>query len=79
LLGAHPDACLVDVREDYEYAASAPRAGGRQVQSVPLSRLTEHAATGCAADTLVFICRSGNRSLKAAQCCAAWAISKPTA
>jgi rhodanese-related sulfurtransferase len=35
---------------------------------VPLSRLAEHAATGCAADTpLVFFCRSGNRSMKAAQ------------
>ncbi|WP_374359435.1 aminotransferase class V-fold PLP-dependent enzyme [Pseudoduganella danionis] len=71
LLGAHPDALLIDVREDYEYAASAtvlPVAG--KVQSVPLSRLTEHAADWLTAadSTLVFICRSGNRSLKAAQC-----------
>lgn len=71
LLGKHPDARLIDVREDYEYAASAtvlPVAG--KVQSVPLSRLTEHASDWLATpeSTLVFICRSGNRSLKAAQC-----------
>jgi len=71
LLGACPDAQLIDVREDYEYAASAnglPLAG--KVQSVPLSRLTEHASSWLAApdSALVFICRSGNRSLKAAQC-----------
>ncbi|MYM41566.1 aminotransferase class V-fold PLP-dependent enzyme [Duganella qianjiadongensis] len=71
LLGSHPAVELIDVREDFEYAASANLlAVAGKVQSVPLSRLTEHASSWLAApdSTLVFICRSGNRSLKAAQC-----------
>jgi cysteine desulfurase len=71
LLQAHPDAHLIDVREDYEFAASARLLPlGAPLHSVPLSRLTEHAAQwlGAPQAPLVFVCRSGNRSLKAAQC-----------
>ncbi|MDR7048131.1 cysteine sulfinate desulfinase/cysteine desulfurase-like protein/rhodanese-related sulfurtransferase [Duganella sp. 3397] len=71
-LQAHPDAMLVDVREPYEFAATiAATAGARAAQSVPLSRLVEHASLWLRGGThqpLVFVCRSGNRSMKAAQC-----------
>jgi cysteine sulfinate desulfinase/cysteine desulfurase-like protein/rhodanese-related sulfurtransferase len=69
-LQTHPDACLVDVREPYEFAATvAPSLAGRAAVSVPLSRLAEHASVWLRAGRtpLVFFCRSGNRSLKAAQ------------
>jgi cysteine sulfinate desulfinase/cysteine desulfurase-like protein/rhodanese-related sulfurtransferase len=69
---AHPDAMVVDVREPYEFAATiVPAPGGRAAQSVPLSRLVEHASVWLHGDSrqpLVFVCRSGNRSMKAAQC-----------
>ena len=75
LLQAHPDAQLIDVREPYEFAAAiAPGPAGRSAVSVPLSRLAEHASTWLRdaphgqPTPLVFFCRSGNRSLKAAQC-----------
>jgi len=69
LLQAYPQAVLVDVRESYEQAACIP--GGRAAESVPLSRLA--AFVPCWLDAvdqppLVFFCRSGNRSAKAAQC-----------
>ncbi|KQQ47713.1 cysteine desulfurase [Duganella sp. Leaf126] len=76
-LDSHPDAVLIDVREPYEFAATVPPAlagvatGNRAVQSVPLSRLVEHASLWLRGNThqpLVFVCRSGNRSMKAAQC-----------
>jgi cysteine sulfinate desulfinase/cysteine desulfurase-like protein/rhodanese-related sulfurtransferase len=70
-LQAHPDARLVDVREQYEFAATiAPGPAGRVALSVPLSRLAEHASEWLRAEQtpLVFFCRSGNRSMKAAQC-----------
>jgi rhodanese-related sulfurtransferase len=70
-LQAHPHAMLIDVREPYEFAAgaSAPGAAGSVVRSVPLSRLAEHASDWLRGEPapLVFFCRSGNRSLKAAQ------------
>jgi cysteine sulfinate desulfinase/cysteine desulfurase-like protein/rhodanese-related sulfurtransferase len=70
-LHAHPDAMLIDVREPYEFAAGAiaPGAAGSVVRSVPLSRLAEHASEWLRGEPapLVFFCRSGNRSLKAAQ------------
>ncbi|WP_374586519.1 aminotransferase class V-fold PLP-dependent enzyme [Pseudoduganella sp.] len=69
LLEAHPQAVLVDVREAYEQAACIP--GGRAAQSVPLSRLAAFVPAWLgAADQppLVFFCRSGNRSAKAAHC-----------
>jgi len=69
LLEAHPHAVLVDVREAYEQAACIP--GGRSAASVPLSRLAAF-VPGWLESTeqapLVFFCRSGNRSAKAAQC-----------
>jgi cysteine sulfinate desulfinase/cysteine desulfurase-like protein/rhodanese-related sulfurtransferase len=70
-LAAHPDACLVDVREPYEFAATiAPLPAGRMALSVPLSRLAEYASAWLGAEQapLVFFCRSGNRSMKAALC-----------
>jgi cysteine sulfinate desulfinase/cysteine desulfurase-like protein/rhodanese-related sulfurtransferase len=70
-LQAHPDARLVDVREPYEFAATlAPAPAGRTALSVPLSRLAEYASEWLHAEPapLVFFCRSGNRSMKAAQC-----------
>ena len=70
-LQAHPDAILVDVREPYEFAAAiAPAPTGRVALSVPLSRLAEYASAWLHAEQapLVFFCRSGNRSMKAAQC-----------
>lgn len=69
LLEQHPQAVLVDVREVYEQAACIP--GGRAAQSVPLSRLAGFVPgwLGSAEQPpLVFFCRSGNRSAKAAQC-----------
>jgi len=68
-LAEHPDALLVDVREACEHAAGAPALEGRAAYSLPLSRLAEHAAwLRDETRPLVFFCRSGNRSLKAAQC-----------
>ncbi len=69
LLQAHPQAVLVDVRESYEQAACIP--GGRAAESVPLSRLAAFVPGWLEAvdqQPLVFFCRSGNRSAKAAQC-----------
>jgi cysteine sulfinate desulfinase/cysteine desulfurase-like protein/rhodanese-related sulfurtransferase len=73
-LRTHADALLVDVREAAEAeaaaAAGATRLHGRTVQGVPLSRLAEHLGHFLDAPQrpLVFFCRSGNRSAKAAQC-----------
>lgn len=65
----HPDALLIDVREACEHAAGVADLQGRAVHNLPLSRLAEHAAwLRDDARALVFFCRSGNRSLKAAQC-----------
>lgn len=69
LLEASPQAVLVDVREAYEQAACIP--GGRTAHSVPLSRLAGFVPGWLAAaeqPPLVFFCRSGNRSAKAALC-----------
>lgn len=69
---AHPEAMLVDVREPYEFAATLVQGpGDRAARSVPLSRLVEHASLWLHGDScppVVFVCRSGNRSMKAAQC-----------
>ena len=70
-LSAHPDAVLIDVREAYEFAATAvPGPGGRAAHSVPLSRLAGQASEWLREEQrpLVFFCRSGNRSMKATQC-----------
>jgi cysteine sulfinate desulfinase/cysteine desulfurase-like protein/rhodanese-related sulfurtransferase len=69
-LRMHEDALLVDVREAGELDAGFVRLHGREAQALPLSRLAEHLAHLLAAPQrpLVFVCRSGNRSAKAALC-----------
>ena len=70
-LRAHPEALLIDVREPYEFAATAaPGPGGRAARSVPLSQIAGQAAEWLRGEQrpLVFFCRSGNRSMKATQC-----------
>jgi cysteine desulfurase len=70
-LDTHPDAMLVDVREAYEHmAAGAGAWRGRQAHSVPLSRLADRLAVWLRGERrpLVFFCRSGGRSAKAAAC-----------
>jgi rhodanese-related sulfurtransferase len=69
-LRTHDDALLVDVREAGELDAGFVRLHGREARAVPLSRLAEHLGHLLAAPQrpLVFVCRSGNRSAKAALC-----------
>ena len=69
-LRAHEDALLVDVREACELEAGAAHLHGIAAQAVPLSRLAEHLGHFLAAPRrpLVFVCRSGNRSARAALC-----------
>lgn len=70
-LRAHPHAIVVDVREAYEHAACATNVfDGCEVQSVPLSRLAGEVAGWLQEPQrpLVFVCRSGNRSARAAAC-----------
>jgi rhodanese-related sulfurtransferase len=67
----HPDALLIDVREHYEHAANgAPACHGLAARSVPLSRLAGELGRWMRAEQrpLVFFCRAGNRSARAAQC-----------
>jgi len=69
-LRTHADALLVDVREAGELEAGVARLHGREAQALPLSRLAEHLNHLLAAPQrpLVFVCRSGNRSARAALC-----------
>ncbi|MEO5933706.1 MAG: aminotransferase class V-fold PLP-dependent enzyme [Duganella sp.] len=70
-LRAHPEALLIDVREPYEFAATAaPGPGGHAARSVPLSQIAGQAAEWLRGEQrpLVFFCRSGNRSMKATRC-----------
>jgi rhodanese-related sulfurtransferase len=69
-LRTHEDALLVDVREACEAQAGSMRLHGREAHTVPLSRLAEHLGHLLAAPRrpLVFVCRSGNRSARAALC-----------
>jgi len=69
-LRRHADALLVDVREAFEAAAGPMVLHGRAADNVPLSRLAEHVAAWLTAPArpIVFVCRSGNRSAKAAAC-----------
>jgi cysteine desulfurase len=69
-LRAHEDALLVDVREACERDAGGVNLHGREAQAVPLSRLAGHLGHFLAAPhrPLVFVCRSGNRSARAALC-----------
>jgi cysteine desulfurase len=69
-LSAHPDARLLDVRESTEHQVSRGlQHGSWSAESAPLSALGALApqwmASGAA--PVVLVCRSGNRSLKAAQ------------
>jgi cysteine desulfurase len=66
----HEDALLVDVREACECDAGGVHLHGRAAQAVPLSRLAEHLGQLLAAPRrpLVFVCRSGKRSARAALC-----------
>lgn len=70
-LQAHPGAMLIDVREAYEQAAcTASVFEACPVVSVPLSRLANFVASWLQQPQrpLVFFCRSGNRSARAAAC-----------
>ena len=70
LLVEQPDAILVDVREPWEYEVGKAAICGREVLSVPLSRLPSRLDGWLEGETrpLVFFCRSGARSLRAVQC-----------
>ena len=83
-LRQHPDAILVDVREAYEHAACAGTVfDACEVRSVPLSRLAGQVGAWLREPQrpLVFFCRSGNRSARAAAClrrlghAAAWQLT----
>ncbi|OON59979.1 cysteine desulfurase [Massilia sp. KIM] len=69
LLEQHPDAIVVDVRDLREHGAGEARLHGRAAHNVPLARLAEHAPHFIAQDgrPLLFVCRSGARSLRAAR------------
>ncbi|MBI2379633.1 MAG: aminotransferase class V-fold PLP-dependent enzyme [Gammaproteobacteria bacterium] len=65
----HADALLVDVRESYEHALSGQPLNGLPMISIPLSRLTNGLDGWLHGEPrpLVFFCRSGNRSTRAAE------------
>ena len=69
-LAVHPNAILIDVRDGFEYAAGAPVLLGRTACNVPLAQLPGHLAGWLGGEQvpLVFLCRSGNRSSRAAAC-----------
>ena len=69
-LRERPDAILVDVRNPWEHEAGRPVLHGRSAFNVPLSRLPSQLAQWLGVETrpLVFICRLGTRSQRAAQC-----------
>ena len=69
-LRERPDALLVDVRNPWEHEAGRPVFQGRTALNVPLSRLPSQLAQwlGVESRPLVFICRLGTRSQRAAQC-----------
>ncbi|HJV00122.1 MAG TPA: aminotransferase class V-fold PLP-dependent enzyme [Burkholderiaceae bacterium] len=70
VLQAHPHARIIDVREPYECAATISAApGDRPALSVPLGQLAGPAEQWLREPQvpLVFYCRSGNRSMQAAQ------------
>lgn len=69
-LAAHPDAVVVDVRCVREHSvAGAVALHGRAALNVPLARVAEHASAWLGADArpLLFVCRSGARSARAAR------------
>ncbi|WP_429201502.1 aminotransferase class V-fold PLP-dependent enzyme [Massilia sp. UYP11] len=69
-LAAHPDAIVVDVRDAREHSvAGQVELHGRMALNVPLASVKEHAAAwlGAGARPLLFVCRSGARSARAAR------------
>ena len=77
-LRRHPDATLVDVREDFEHQASGGlQLGGHNAISAPASTLattlddslppTMPAWAAAGSAPVVLVCRSGNRSLRVAR------------
>ncbi|WP_313167570.1 aminotransferase class V-fold PLP-dependent enzyme [Massilia oculi] len=69
-LAAHPDAIVVDVRDAREHSvAGQVELHGRMALNVPLASVAEHAAAwlGANARPLLFVCRSGARSARAAR------------
>ncbi|TXF97866.1 aminotransferase class V-fold PLP-dependent enzyme [Massilia arenae] len=69
-LAAHPDAIVVDVRDAREHSvAGQVELHGRMALNVPLASVAEHAAAwlGVDARPLLFVCRSGARSARAAR------------
>ena len=67
----HPDARLIDVREAFEHRAGGTLPWiGRACENVPLSSLPHELAGWLGGEhrALVFFCRSGKRSARAAQC-----------
>ncbi|HEX9172251.1 MAG TPA: aminotransferase class V-fold PLP-dependent enzyme [Telluria sp.] len=70
LLAQHPDALLVDVREAAERAACVHPFAARATLNLPLSRLDQQLPGWLGQQAripVVFFCRSGNRSARAAQ------------
>lgn len=72
-LAAHPDAIVIDVRDLREHSVagagvSAVRLYGRAVRNVPLACVADQAPQWLGATApLLFVCRSGARSARAAQ------------
>ena len=68
-LAEHPEALVVDVRCAREHAVGPLDLHGRSALNVPLARVTEHAShwLGTGARPLLFVCRSGARSARAAR------------
>ncbi|MEW7850467.1 aminotransferase class V-fold PLP-dependent enzyme [Massilia aurea] len=67
-LAAHPDAIVIDVRDLREHSVAGDvRLHGRAVQNVPLACFAGHAPSWLGATApLLFVCRSGMRSARAA-------------
>ena len=68
-LAQHPDTLIVDVRCLREAGAGPISLNGQAALNVPLARLVEHAALWLDDDarSLLFVCRSGARSARAAR------------
>lgn len=68
-LDAHPDALVIDVRDLRERSVGRTALHGRATLNVPLAHLAEQAKGWAGADAppVLFVCRSGNRSLRAAR------------
>lgn len=71
LAGRRPETIVVDVREDFEHAVSRLPGHLAAAVNIPLTRLV-NALPGWLASApqppIVFFCRSGNRSARAASC-----------